>query len=45
MQRAGDDAAGAVKVNGFLMGMDDEGAFAATDESNVKRFGCHRCGM
>ena len=37
-QRAGDDAAGAVKVNGPLMRMDDESAFAAAHQSDVERF-------
>ena len=40
-ERAGDDAAGAVHVNGFLMGVDDEGAFAASDQTDIERFVRH----
>ena len=40
-QRAGDDAPGAVKVNGPLMRMDDEGAFAAAHQSDVEKFVAH----
>ena len=41
-QRAGDHAAGAVKVNGFLVGMDDEGAFAAADQTDIEGSVGHR---
>ena len=41
-QRAGDDAAGAVKVNGFLVRMDDEGAFAAAHQSDIERSVGHK---
>ena len=37
-QRARDDAAGAVKVNGLLMRMDDERAASAAHQSDVERF-------
>ena len=36
-QRRRGHAAGAVKVNGFLMGMDDEGAFAAAHQTDIER--------
>ena len=37
-QRARHHAAGAVKVNGLLMRMDDERAASAAHQSDVKRF-------
>ena len=36
-KRARDDAAGAVEVNGFLVGIDDERALTAADESDIER--------
>ena len=40
-QRAGDDPAGAIHEDGFLMGMNDEGAFAASDQTDVEWFVRH----
>ena len=36
-QRARHHATGAVKMDGFLMRIDDEGAFATADESDIER--------
>jgi len=36
-KRAGDDSARAVEVDGLLMRLDDERAFAAADSTDIKR--------
>src|ERR1017187_6620138 len=41
-QRAGDNAAGAVKMNGFLVRMDDESAFAAAYQPDIEKPVGHR---
>ena len=35
-QRAGDHPAGAVEMNRLLVGMNDEGAFAAADQTDIE---------
>ena len=44
-QCARGDAAGAVHVDGLLMGMNDEGTFASSDEADVEWFVRHGCGF